>query len=126
MHDPSDPAKKAEQATEQPARPKWRSLTWWLGQTPEQVAEINEEGRKLQNLPLWIRICMLCGILGIIALVIAARGWPVLIPTVGALFIFGVHYLITGKMMKAPLPLWVPIAFMVLVVIAGIMAGVSR
>ena len=92
----------------------------------EQVAEINEEGRKLQNLPLWIRICMLCGILGIIALVIAARGWPVLIPTVGALFIFGVHYLITGKMMKAPLPLWVPIAFMVLVVIAGIMAGVSR
>ena len=86
----------------------------------EQVAEINEEGRKLQNLPLWIRICMLCGILGIIALVIAARGWPVLIPTVG------VHYLITGKMMKAPLPLWVPIAFMVLVVIAGIMAGVSR
>ena len=107
-------------------KPRWRSLTWWLGQTPEQVAEINDEGRKLQKLPLWIRICMLCGLLGIGALVIAARGWLVLVPTVGVLVIFGVHYLITGKLMKAPLPLWVPIAFMVLVIITGIMAGVSR
>jgi hypothetical protein len=126
MHEPSDSAKKAEQTTEQPARPKWRSLTWWLGQTPEQVAEINEDGRTLQQLPLWIRICMLGVFLVIIALVIAARGWLVLVPTVGVLVIFGVHYLITGKLMKAPLPLWVPIAFMVLVIITGIMVSVSR
>ncbi len=126
MNEPSDSAKKAEQAAAQPACPKWRSLTWWFGQTPEQVAEINEEGRKLQKLPLWIRICMLCGLLVIGALVIAAKGWLIVVPTVGFLLIFGVHYLITGKVMKAPLPLWVPIAFFILVIITGIIAGATR
>jgi len=126
MHEPSDSAKKAEQAAAQPARPKWRSLTWWFGQTPEQVAEINEEGRKLQKLPLWIRICMLCGLLVISALVIAAKGWLVIVPTVGALVIFGVHYLITGKMMKGPLPVWVSIAFLALVVLTLVLARVTR
>ncbi len=126
MNEPSDSAKKAEQAAEQPARPKWRSLTWWFGQTPEQVAEINEEGRKLQKLPLWFRICMLGVIFVIIALVIAANGWLVIVPMVAALLFFGIHYLITGKVMKAPLPLWVPIAFFILVIITGIIAGATR
>lgn len=126
MNEPSDSAKKAEQAAEQPARPKWRSLAWWFGQTPEQVAEVHEEARQLQKLPLWIRICMLCGLVVIGALVIAAKGWLIVVPTVGFLLIFGVHYLITGKVMKAPLPLWVPIAFFILVIITGIIAGATR
>ena len=126
MHESSDSAKKAEQPAGQPTRPKWLSLTWWLGQTPDQVAVINEEGGKLQKLPLWIRICTLCGILGIIVLLIAVRGWLIIVPTVGMLMIIGVHYLITGKIMKAPLPLWVPIAFLVLLAIAAVVAGASR
>jgi hypothetical protein len=126
MNEPSDSAKKAEQAAAQHARPKWRSLAWWFGQTPEQVAEVHEEARQLQKLPLWIRICMLCGLVVIGALVIAAKGWLIVVPTVGFLLIFGVHYLITGKVMKAPLPLWVPIAFFILVIITGIIAGATR
>jgi hypothetical protein len=115
MHESSDSAKKDEQLAGQPTRPKWRSLTWWLGQTPEQIAEINEEGLRLQRLPLWVRIIIICCCLAAAAIVIGRVGWFVVIPTLGILVIVGVHYLITGKMMKAPLPIWAVIAFWALI-----------
>ena len=126
MNEPSDSAKKAEQAAAQPARPKWRSLAWWFGQTPEQVAEVHEEGRALRSLPLWIRICIVCVGLATMAFLIAMKGWLIVVPTVGLLLIFGVHYLITGKMMKGPLPVWVSIAFLALVVLTLVLARVTR
>lgn len=107
--------------TQQPSpgapKPRWRSLTWWLGQTPEQVAEINERGQRMQSLPLGVRIVLACLCLAAAAVTIMLLGWVVIIPTVGMLSIFGVHYLITGKMIKAPLPLWVPIAGLLLIVL---------
>jgi hypothetical protein len=107
-------------------KPRWRSLTWWLGQTPEQVAEINESGLQMQSLPLGVRIVMACLCLAAAAMTIMLLGWVVIIPTVGMLGIFGVYYLITGKMMKAPLPLWVPIAGLLLIVLTMWVAAIAR
>jgi len=116
--------------TQQPApgepKPRWRSLTWWLGQTPEQVAEINESGLQMQSLPLGVRIVMACLCLAAAAMTIMLLGWVVIIPTVGMLSIFGINYLITGKMMKAPLPLWVPIAGLLLIVLTMWVAASAR
>ncbi len=126
MNEPSDSAKKAEQAAEQPARPKWRSLAWWFGQTPEQVAEVHEEARFISSFPVWFRNCVAGIGFATMAFMIAMKGWLIVVPTVGLLLIFGVHYLITGKMMKGPLPVWVPIAFLVLVVLTVVLARVTR
>ncbi len=126
MNERADSSKKAEQAAEQPVRPKWRSLTWWLGQTPEQVAEINEQGLQMQRLPLGVRIVLACLCLAAAAMTIMLLGWVVIIPTVGMLSIFGINYLITGKMMKAPLPLWVPIAGLLLIVLTMWVAASAR
>ena len=116
--------------TQQPApgapKPRWRSLTWWLGQTPEQVAEINEEGQRLQRLPLPTRIVILCFCLAAAAMTLMLLGWVVIIPTVGMLSIFGIYYLIKGKMIKAPLPLWMPIAGLLLIVLTMWVAAIAR
>lgn len=119
MKENPDSAGEVNHPEVKPTKPRWRSLTWWLGQTPEQIAEINEEGLRLQRLPLWMRIIILCCCLVAAAIVIALVGWVVVVPTVGVLIIFGIHYLITGKMIKAPLPIWVLIAFWALIALTA-------
>lgn len=116
----------AQQPSPGAPKPRWRSLTWWLGQTPEQVAEINERGLRMQSLPLGVRIVLTCLCLAAVAMTIMLLGWVVIIPTVGMLSIFGIYYLITGKMMKAPLPLWVPIAGLLLIVLTMWVAAIAR
>ncbi len=116
--------------TQQPApgapKPRWRSLTWWLGQTPEQVAEINERGLRMQSLPLGVRIVLACLCLAAAAMTIMLLGWVVIIPTVGMLSILGIYYLLTGKMMKGPLPLWVPITGLLLIILTMWIAASTR
>lgn len=119
MKDNPDSADEANHPKAKPTKPRWRSLSWWLGQTPEQITEINEQGLRLQRLPLWMRIIILCFCLAAAAIVIALIGWVVVIPTVGLLIIFGVHYLITGKMIKPPLPVWMSIAFWALIALTA-------
>lgn len=80
----------------------------------------------MQSLPLGVRIVLACLCLAAAAVTIMLLGWVVIIPTVGMLSIFGVHYLITGKMIKAPLPLWVPIAGLLLIVLTMWIAAIVR
>jgi hypothetical protein len=97
--------------------PNWRRLDWWLGNTPEQIEEVNQEVEQMKQAPGWFRGCMVVFLLGVMALLIAAKGVLILIPTVGLIAIFGVHYLVTGKVLAPPIPLWFHIAFWALLML---------
>lgn len=109
-----------------PKVPNWRRLDWWLGNSPEQIEAVNLEAKALQQTPLWFRVGLV--IFGVLAaaVLIALKGWFIVIPTVGMLLIFGVHYLITGKVMKPPIPLWFHLAFWALLIVTLIVARSSR
>ena len=97
--------------------PNWRRLDWWLGNTPEQIADVSQEVEEINQAPLWVRGCLGVFLLGIMALLIAMKGFLILIPAVGLIVIFGVHYLITGKVLAPPIPIWFHLAFWALLLL---------
>ena len=86
-----------------------------MGRTPEQVQAVERDAAAASKLPLGVRVGVIVFGLVMMALLVAAWSWVVLVPTVGMLLIFGIHYLVTGKMMTAPIPIWMHIAFISLI-----------
>lgn len=106
--------------------PNWRRLDWWLGNTPEQIEEVKQESQAIKQAPTWFRICLVVVGLFIMAALIGAKGFLIIIPTVGLLAIFGVHYLITGKVLSPPIPIWFHLAFWALLLLTAFLAASSR
>lgn len=97
--------------------PNWRRLDWWLGNTPEQIEEVNQEARELQRAPAWVKVCLGVFIIVVASVLVAVKGALILIPTVGLMLIFGIHYLITGKVLAPPVPIWFHLAFWALLLL---------
>lgn len=97
--------------------PNWRRLDWWFGNTPEQIEEVQQEAEAIKQAPTWFRICFVVVLLLILAAVIAVKGILIIIPTVGLIAIFGIHYLITGKVLSPPIPIWFHLAFWALLLL---------
>ncbi len=114
MHDKADRSEPAP-APVAPSRPKYRSLDWWLGRTPEQVQAVERDVAAAGKLPLAVRVGVIVFALAMMALLVAAWSWVVLVPTVGMLLLIGIHYLVTGKVMTPPIPIWMHIAFISLI-----------
>jgi hypothetical protein len=102
--------------------PNWRRLDWWLGNTPEQIEEVKQEAEAIKQAPTWVRVCLVIVLLLILAAVIAAKGLLVIIPTVGLIGIFGIHYLITGKVLSPPIPIWFHLVFWLLLLLTVFLA----
>lgn len=101
-------------------------LDWWLGRTPEQVEAIERDVAARQNAPLWIRVCVVVGGLALIALIVSVVGWLALVPTVGFITICSVHRLLTGAWIKPPLPVWMHLAFIGLLIISVLCMAALR
>lgn len=102
--------------------PNWRRLDWWLGNTPEQIDEVQQEAEAIKQSPVWFRVCLVVFGLAIMATLIAVKGFLIIIPTVGLIVIFGIHYLITGKVLSPPIPIWFHLAFWALLILTVCLA----
>ena len=102
--------------------PNWRRLDWWLGNTPEQIEEVKQEAEVIKQAPAWFRGCFVVFLLSVMAAVIAIKGLFVIIPTVGLIAILGVHYLITGKVLSPPIPIWFHLTLWVLLLLTAFLA----
>jgi hypothetical protein len=103
--------------------PNWRRLDWWLGNTPEQIEEVNQEARELQGAPVWVKGCLSLFIIVVVAVLVAVKGVLILIPTAGLILILGIHYLITGKVLAPPIPIWFHLAFWMLLLLTVFLAA---
>lgn len=106
--------------------PNWRRLVWWLGNTPEQIEQVQQEADAIKQAPAWSRGCFAIFLLAIMAALIAVKGFLIIIPTVGLIAIFGIHYLITGKVLSPPIPIWFHLAFWALLFLTVCLAVADR
>lgn len=111
----------------QPVPPgKPSRLDWWLGRTPDQVNAVEAEVAAISKTPLWLRVCIVVGGAALIALIVFSVGWLVLIPTVGFICVLGIHRLITGAWVKPPLPVWMHLAFVGLLILSLLLMAALR
>jgi hypothetical protein len=126
MSEPSKPSDQTQSPSTPPPLPASSRLDWWLGRTPAQVEALQQEVAAAQKAPLWMRGCVVTICLALLVVTVIAWTWVVLVPTLGLLAIIGVHYLITGKVMAPPLPLWVHAAFFALLLLTVALLAAIR
>jgi hypothetical protein len=102
--------------------PNWRRLDWWLGNTHEQIADLNHKVEEIKQAPAWFRGCFALFLLSVMAALVSVKGFLILIPTVGLIVIIGIHYLITGKVLSPPIPIWLHLAFWLLLLMTMFLA----
>ena len=78
---------------------------------------MQQEAEAMKQAPTWFRIGFVVFLLAIMAALIAVKGILIILPTVGLIAIFGIHYLVTGKVLSPPIPIWFHLAFWALLLL---------